>query len=63
LRLFVDGDRLGVLDHDGTVLLSDEEAADAAAEEAARADRESRRAEKLEAELRELKARYGLTDT
>ncbi|MGH2410089.1 MAG: Uma2 family endonuclease, partial [Chloroflexota bacterium] len=62
LRLFVDGDRLGVLGHDGTILLSDEEAADAAAAEAARADRESRRAEKLEAELRELKARYGLTD-
>ncbi|HEY8285833.1 MAG TPA: Uma2 family endonuclease [Chloroflexota bacterium] len=73
LRLFVDGDRVRVLDHEGNVLLSDEEAANQEAaradeeaaradEEAARAKEQAARAEEAEAELRRLKARYGIAE-
>ena len=52
LRLFVDGDRVRVLDHAGEILRSDEEAA----------DERTTRADAAEAELRRLKARYGIVD-
>ncbi|MGH2411199.1 MAG: Uma2 family endonuclease, partial [Chloroflexota bacterium] len=54
LRLFVDGDRIRVLDHAGTVLLSDEEAAD---EEATRAEEQTARAEEQTARAEEQTAR------
>ena len=55
----MDGARLRVLDHAGNVLMSDEEVAEA---EAARAADESARADAAEAELRRLKARYGIVE-
>jgi Uma2 family endonuclease len=59
LRFFVDRNRLRVRDAEGSILLSDEEAAD---QEAARATREAARADAAEAELRRLQAQYGISE-
>ena len=66
LRLFVDGARLRVLDHEGQVLLSEAEEAEEqrqrAEQETMRAEEQQQRAEAAEAELRQLRARYGIVD-
>jgi hypothetical protein len=66
LLFFVDGGQLRVRDAEGRILLSDEEVAQEAAaharREAAHARQETARADAAEAELRRLKAAYGIPE-